>query len=136
MSKPDVMSLLSRLVDLLTRLFTERVELARGELQEGARTAGRRAVWMLAGGLVLAVGLAFFAGAAVEALAPLVHNRALRLCLVGLPLVVAGGLFVRRGLHVSAGALPDDTHHHRDQRQGHDDMGPGAERIPAHQPQQ
>jgi Putative Actinobacterial Holin-X, holin superfamily III len=86
----------SRLVELVTQLFTERVELARGELQVGARQAGRRAAWGIGGALLVAVAIALFAAASVEALAPLVHNRALRLCLVALPLAVVGLVLMRR----------------------------------------
>ena len=96
MTRPDALSLLSRLVDLVTQLFTERVELARGELQDGARQAGRRAAWGIGGGLLIAIAVALFAAASVEALAPLVHNRALRLCLVALPVAAAGLILMRR----------------------------------------
>ena len=96
MTRPDALSLVSRLVELTTQLFTERVELARGELQNGARQAGQRAAWGLGGGLLIAVSIALFAAASVEAMAPLIHNRALRLCIVAVPLAVAGLLLLRR----------------------------------------
>jgi uncharacterized membrane protein YqjE len=96
MTRPDALSLVSRLVELVTQLFTERVELARGELQDGARQAGRRAVLVLSGALLIAVGIAFFAGAAFMALGVLVRSPALRLSLVGLPLVAAGIYVVSR----------------------------------------
>jgi hypothetical protein len=96
MTRPDALSLVSRLVELVTQLFSERVELARGELQQGARLAGRRAAWGAGGGLLVAVAIALFAAASVEALATVIHNRALRLCLVALPLAVAGLALMRR----------------------------------------
>jgi hypothetical protein len=122
----ELISLLQRLVELLTRLFNERMELARGELHEGAR----RAVWVFAGGLFAAMGLAFFGAAAVEALAPLVRSRALRLCLVALPLFGAGAAIL---LRVSA---PRHAHDHGQQRHRQDHVRQAAEGIAAHQPQQ
>lgn len=134
MSRPDLLSLVSRLVDLSTRLIGERLELARGELSQGARLAGRRAAWGIGGGLLVAVAIAFFADASVEALAPLVQSRPLRLCLVAVPLLAFGIVFLLRALHVPAGAAPDHGDDHRQESQRQDDVRPGAERIAAHQP--
>src|SRR5438094_627485 len=99
---------MSRLFELTTRLFTERIELARGELQETARVTSRRAVILLAGGLLCAVGLIFLGASAVEALGALVHNRGLRLLIVAVPFVAVGVGLVS---HVLAGAAADHRDH-------------------------
>jgi hypothetical protein len=88
--RPELVRLLQRLVELLTRRFGERVESARDELGERARLLGRRASLALAGALALAVGLALAGAAAVEALAPLVASRPARLVLVAAPFLAVG----------------------------------------------
>jgi hypothetical protein len=131
----DFLSLVERLIDLLSKLFTERVALARGELQESARRAGRRASLGLAGALLCAVGLAFLGAAAVDALAPLVKSVWLRCLLVSLPFVASGAwLISRAGSDRLAGAAPDDRDHDREQRQHQEDVRPGTERVAEHQP--
>jgi hypothetical protein len=135
MVKNELMTLLSRLVELVTRLFNERMELARGELQEGASRAGRRATLALAGGLTLAVGVGFLGAAAVEALAPLLGNRALRLTLVALPFVAVGAWLVLRAARGFAGAAaPNDRDHDGDEGERQKSVRPAAQPIAAHQP--
>jgi hypothetical protein len=135
MSRPDLLTLVARLVDLSTRLFSERLELARGELSQGARQAGRRAAWGIGGGLLVAVATGLFAAASVEALAPLVRSRALRLCLVAAPLLCAGVVLLLRGLNVPAGTTPDHANDHREQSERQHHVRPGAERIAGDQPE-
>lgn len=131
----DFVSLVQRLLDLLSKLFTERVELAKNELQAGARRASRRAALAFAGGLFFAVGIAFAGAAAAEALAPLIHNLALRLLLIALPLVMVGAWLVARASSDRlAGPLTDDRDHDGQEREHQEHVRPGAERIAADQP--
>jgi hypothetical protein len=122
--RPDLIALLSRLVELLSRLWVERLDEARRQLEAGVQRAGRTAGLALAGALVLTVGLALVCVALVDALAPLVPSRPLRLTLVAAPLVLAGALALwragRRSNRLTA-AAPDhrDDHQHQGQDQQH-----------------
>jgi hypothetical protein len=127
--KSDLLSLITRLFELSTKLFNERVDLARGELQG----VGRRAIWLYAGGLMCAVGIAFLGAAAVELLGSWIHNRALRLFLVAVPLVAVGLFLI---LRVLARAAADHGDHDRQEREHQKDMRPAAEALAGHQPHQ
>jgi hypothetical protein len=131
--RDDLFSLLERLVELLTRLFTERVDAARGELTVRARGVLRGAAWAFAGGLLVAVGLAFAGAATVEALGGLIASRALRLVIVAASIVCAGAVVLRRGLAHSAA---DDRDDHGDERKHEQHVNPGADRVAAHHGEQ
>jgi hypothetical protein len=133
----EMVALLERLVELLAKLFSERITLARAELQESARQAGRRAGLVLAGGLIGAVGVAFVAAALTESLRPLLASLSLRLFAVSLLLLGAGALVVRRALrpaHILPRALPDYRDHDGEERQHQDQVGPRTEGTAGHQP--
>jgi hypothetical protein len=129
MSRPDLISLITRLFELSTKLFSERIELAKGELRGGAAVGARRAAWFFVSGLSCAVGLVFVGLASVDALGHLINSRALRCLIVAVP-------FVAFGLYVLARAAADHTDDHRQERQHEDDVRPRAEVVAAHQPEQ
>jgi hypothetical protein len=135
----NIVALLQRVVDLLVQLIGNKIELAGAEVRTGAREVGRRAVLGATGGLLATVGVTLLALAAVDALAPLVGSRALRLTLVAAPFLVAGVLFAARARSRQAGLAgpaADDRNHHRDDGQHQEHMEPGSERVAAHHPEQ
>ena len=139
-SGTDFVGLVQKLVELVVRLVGGRIELASAQIRDGAGRAGRVAALALAGALLAAVGLALVALAAVDALAPLVASRSLRLLLVAAPLG-AGALLLMRAARAAserrlARAATDETDRHRDQREHQKDVNPGAERVAAHHSEQ
>jgi hypothetical protein len=134
--RPDLLSLLQRLVELTVRLVSGRIELASAQVRRGSARAARAAV----GALLVTVGAIWIAAAAVDALAPLVASRALRELIVAAPFVVAGAIVLTRARAPSerrlAGAATDQADRHAHQRQHQQHMDPGAERVAAHHPEQ
>jgi hypothetical protein len=128
----DLWSLLQRLVELGVRLVNERLELAEAQLRHRAAELRRRAAPVLAGAFALAIGAALGALAAVDALAPLVPSRPLRLVLVAVPFVAVGAALLGRSSSRLAGSLADDGDDHRHQREQEQDVNPGAARVAAH----
>jgi len=117
MAGPNVLDLMQRVVDLLVRVIGE----------EATRTR-RQASWFAAGLLLLGMAVAFAAGALVEALAPLIPQRALRLLTVAVPLALVGRALLQRGV---AGAAADERDGQRDDRQHQQHVNPRAQRIAA-----
>ena len=129
MTRPDLMALITRLFELSTKLFSERIELAKGELRESASLGARRAALFFVGGLICAVGLLLAGLSVVEALGYLINSRALRCLIVAVPCVAVG-------LYVLTRAAADHADHHREERQDQDDVRPAAKAIAGHQPEQ
>ena len=136
----DFVGLLQKLVDLVVRLVGGRIELASAQVRDGARRAGRVAALALAGALLAAVAVALVALAAVDALAPLVASRSLRLLLVAAPLGAAALVLMRAARAASERRLTrsatNETDRHRDEREHEQDVNPGAERVAAHHSEQ
>lgn len=110
------MSLVQRIVELTVRLVGARLEQTGAELKTGAARVGRAAAWAFAGGLLIALGVGAVAAAAVEALAPLVAARSLRLLIVAAPLFALGAVAIRaaRARARSAGPAPAEGEARRD----------------------
>jgi hypothetical protein len=133
----NVVALLQRVADLGVQLVGNRIELASAELRASTVTAGRRLLVGAAGALVAAVGVALAALALVEGLAPLIEGRALRLLLVGAPLILGGALVLARasgGGGAGSAADHGDRQQHDGDHQQHVD--PGAEGVAAHHAEQ
>ena len=122
MAGANLFDLMQRVVDLLVRVVAEEAERTR-----------RQVAWFAAGAVLLGVALAFVAGAAVEALAPLLPNRALRLLTVAVPLALGGRALLQRGIARSAAEQRDGE---RDRGQHQQDVDPRADRIAADHGQQ
>jgi hypothetical protein len=122
MAGANLFDLMERVVDLLVRLVGE----------EAARTR-RQAAWFAGGVVLLGLAVAFVAGAAALALAPLVGSRAIALVTVAVPLALAGRVLLQRGI---AGAATDERDRQRDHRQHQQHMHPRAGRIAAQHPEQ
>jgi hypothetical protein len=139
-SDRNIVALLQRVVDLLVQLIGNKIELAGTQVRDTARDVGRRGILGAVGALLAAVGVMLLALAAVDALAPLVTNRALRLVLVAVPFLVAGALFAARARSGAEGGLArppaDDRDHQRDDRQHQEYVQPGPHGVPAHHPDQ
>lgn len=88
--RPDLFSILQRVAELVVRLVTQRLELAETHVRDGASRVGRASTLGLAGGLLTLVGVLLVADAAVEAIAPWVASRAVRLLTVAAPFLLAG----------------------------------------------
>jgi uncharacterized membrane protein YqjE len=139
-SDRNIVALLQRVVDLLVQLIGNKIELASTEVRDTAQDVGRRAIYGAVGALLATIAVMLLALAAVEALAPLVTSRALRLVLVATPFLVGGWGVARRARSDAERGLArppaNDRDHHRDDRQHQQDVQPGTERIPAHHPEQ
>lgn len=90
-------SLFTELTRETATLFRQEVRLAKAELADKARQAGRGAAEMVVGGLVLFVALQALAAAAILALALAVQPW-LAAVIVGLVLALGGILVLSRGL--------------------------------------
>ena len=95
-SRSELMTVVQRVVDLVVKVISGRIELTATEVRDGAGRARRGAGLGLAGALMLVVGFLLLAGAAVDALAPWVVSRPLRLLIVAAPFVIAGTATVAR----------------------------------------
>jgi hypothetical protein len=141
-SRSELMAVLQRVVDLLVKLIGGKIELATTQLQDGAVRTGRAAGYGVAGGLILTVGLALLAAAAVDALAPLIAYRPLRLLIVAAPFVTLGAATIataRRALQRRvAGPSANEPDGQRDEGKHQEHMNPRAHGVPtdhAEQPQ-
>jgi hypothetical protein len=118
----NLIDLMQRVVDLLVRMIGEEAAHAR-----------RQVAWFAAGAVLLGVALAFVAGAAVEALAPLLPSRSLRLLTIAVPLALGGRALLQRGIARSATEQGDRQGDHRQHEQNVD---PRAQRVAADHGQQ
>jgi hypothetical protein len=137
--RANIVDLLQRVVDLLVKLIGGRIELATAQVRETADSVSRRIIRAAAGALIATVGVTLLALAAVEALGPLIANRALRLLLIGAPLLGAGALilaFARPSERGVSGPATDERDHDRDDGEHQQDVNPGTHRVAAHHPEQ
>jgi hypothetical protein len=137
--RANIVDLLQRVVDLLVKLIGGKIELATSQVRETADSVSRRVIRGAAGALIATIGVTLLALAAVEALAPLIESRALRLLLIGAPLVGAGALIsfrARPSERGVAGAATDEGDHHRDDGEHQKDVNPSADRVAAHHAEQ
>lgn len=86
----DLSALVQRLASTLTRLFGERIDLAKLELRDEAERILAVLARLLLYAAALAVGLVLLSLAATDLLSPFIRSRALRLALVGIPLAAVG----------------------------------------------
>lgn len=99
----DLSALVQRLATTLTRLFGERIDLARLELRDEAERVLAVLAVLLLYAAAVAVGLVLLTLAATELLSPWIRSRALRLLVVGVPLLVVG---VRGSLRLARTLAP------------------------------
>jgi hypothetical protein len=134
----DLFTLVRRLIELTVQMVGKRLELAQSEARHLLRQIVRRLVPATVAVVALALGAAFAGLAAVDALAPVVTSRVLRLLLVAVPFVAVGVVALGRAKASDrlAGSATDDADDHRHQRQYEEDVNPRAERIAAHHAQQ
>jgi len=133
-----VVALLQRVTDLLVDLIGGKIELATAQAQQTVDSASRRAISGAAGALLASVGLGLCALAAVDALAPFVTSRPLRLLLGGAPLLVAGALVLARAASERRvrGTAPDHRDRQQDDREDQEHVDPRTDGVAAHHPEQ
>lgn len=83
--------LLHRITDDLKVIAKDELELAKGEVQNTAKTAAVEAAVIVLGGIVALIGLGMACAAAVAGLEPLISSLALRLLLMAAIYIVIGG---------------------------------------------
>jgi uncharacterized membrane protein YqjE len=137
--RTNIVELLQRVADLLVKLIGGKIELATTQVRETAESVARRVAWAVVGALIATVGVALLALAAVDALAPLVASHALRLLLVGAPLLLAGALTLLRTRASERGvasATTDERDHDRNDREHEQHVDPRTDGISAHHAEQ
>jgi hypothetical protein len=88
--------LLYRITDDLKTIARDEIELARGELEHTAQVAAADAAVVVLGGIVGLIGLGLLCLAVVVALAPLIPPLWLRLLVMAVVYLAAGGVVARR----------------------------------------
>jgi hypothetical protein len=91
-SNGHVGKLLHRVVDDVKTIAKDELELAKGELEITAKKAAGEAAVIVLGGIVALIGLGMLCAAAVAALEPLIPALSLRLLLMAVIYLVAGGV--------------------------------------------